>query len=257
MAFSGFEVPVAGGIRWPESASMLRDSGHWAGGLTDMGWCRFNEAVTGRGLLVFLAAVTLGSGARSVGEEARRALPLDLARSAAAAVEAMGVELAKGRVAVTLERMYSPWKDRAARRLGGMDKLVEVVVERRDRMQANGMQLVQFKAGMPTTGFEVKPVMKTDPVTGLKEVDHFQEWLVFVPTTIRYRVIEADTGKTRMLEKDGFQVAVAKQGTGEWKFIDGAKLTIEELRTLFPTLPSRRSQLGMPELSPWREPEKR
>ena len=122
----------------------FRDSGLSAGGLTDMGWCRFNEAVIGRGLLVFLAAVTLASWAKAAGGGTRQRLPLELARSAAAAVDAMGVELAKGRVAVTLERMYGPWKDRAARRLGGMDKLVEVVVERRDRMQANGMQSVSY-----------------------------------------------------------------------------------------------------------------
>ena len=226
----------------------------WEVGLTRLGWSRLNLAVsTPRGILPVLALVILVTGARVDGEEVRRTLPLDVAKSAAAAVDVMGVELTKGRVTVTLEKMYVPWKDRAARRLGGMDKLVEVVAERRDRMQANGMQLVSIKSRPATSGFEVKPVMKTDGVTGLKTVDHYQEWLVFVPTTIRYRVIEADTGKARLLEKDGFQVAVSRQGSNEWSFIDGAKLTIEELRTLFPTLPTRRSHLGMPELSPWRE----
>jgi hypothetical protein len=88
---------------------------------------------------------------------------------------------------------------------------------------------------------------------GLKEVDHYEEWLVFVPTTVRFRVIEADTGKARILEKDGFQVAVAKQGTEDWHFIEGAAVTVDDLRTLFPTLPVRRAQLGIPETSSWRD----
>ena len=228
-----------------------------ATGLTGPGWCRFNQLMHALRILSGMVAAVVMAGPLIAGSEVRRPLPPEVARSAAAAVDAMGVELSQGRVAVTLEKMYGPWKDRAARRLGGLDKLVEVVVERRNRMQANGMQLMQIKSRPPTNGFEVKPVMKTDEVTGLKEVDHYQEWLVFVPTTIRYRVIEADTGQARFLEKDGFQVAVAKQGTADWSFIDGAKLTVEELRTLFPTLPTRRSQLGMPDLSPWREVKSR
>lgn len=227
-----------------------------AGGLTTVGGHPFNHAVRSFVTVFPMLALAWVVCLPAQADSSRRPLPLDVARGAARAVDAMGVELVKGRVAVTLEKMYGPWKDRAARRLGGMDKLVQVVVERRDKMQEEGMQLAMLKAGAPTSGFEVRPVMKTDPKSGLKEVDHYQEWLVFVPTTIRYRVIESDTGKTRYIEREEFQVAVAKQGTDDWEFIDGSKLTIDELRTMFPTLSPRRSQLGMPGVGPWREPKK-
>jgi hypothetical protein len=215
-----------------------------------------NRGVRGmtRWVLVLLPALVAGARA----EAPRKPLPLEVARSAAAAVDAVGRELSQGRIAVTLEKMYEPWKDRAARRLGGMDKLVKVVADRRDRMQANGMQLVSMESRPPTSGFEVTPAMKIVPVGDNDEnfievVDHYQNWLVFVPTTVRYRVIEGDTGRTRLIESDSFQVAVARQGTNDWTFIDGAKLTVDELRTLFPTLPPTRAQLGIPEVSAWRE----
>lgn len=147
-----------------------------------------------------------------------------------------------GNYAHLMETMYGPWKAKEARRLGGEQALIrKVIVEIPQKMREQGLQITEIKAGRPTGAFEVNAIMRGGQVVG------FREWLVFVPTTQRCRV--AQEGRVRFVESSGFQVAIVSQGQNDWKFINGAGLSVDNLRRLFPTLPSKKEDLGLPVVS--------
>ncbi|NNC87020.1 MAG: hypothetical protein HKN82_01015 [Akkermansiaceae bacterium] len=158
-------------------------------------------------------------------------MPPDVLSSAAAATKRLGDEVVKGNYSYTIQRMYPRWKKRAAIREGGMEKLVEKLAQVPRQLRESGISMLSFDVQPPKSAFGVAS---------------FKEWIVFVPTVTRVRVIDPESRQVRRLEMTGYQVAVAKQAGGEWNFIDGAQLTVADLRSLFPTLPADREKLGLP-----------
>jgi len=51
------------------------------------------------------------------------------------------------------------------------------------------------------------------------------------------RVLRILGDQNQVIESRGYQVAISDKGTNDWTFIDGASLTVPELRSLFLTLP--------------------
>jgi hypothetical protein len=72
-----------------------------------------------------------------------------------------------------------------------------------------------------------------------KEVESliFTKWLVLVPTATKFRIIREGETKPLVIDSIGFQIAISEKGRNEWTFIDGSGLTVNDLRSLFGTLP--------------------
>ena len=163
--------------------------------------------------------------------------PPGVATSAVAAVEKLGDQVVRGNHRYAIDRMFPRWKARMAKRLGGMDKLEKQLEKVNEEMRLQGIHFMSFKpAGVPQV-FEVWPGKKTETVDG-KEVEVMikTKWLVLIPTVTRFRIID-DVGKYRYIESKGFQIAVSDKGKNDWYFMDGASVTVADLRSLFPTFP--------------------
>jgi len=160
----------------------------------------------------------------------------EVSASAVTAVRQLGVEVVQGHYKVAIDRMYPQWKERAAAKLGGMDKLEEKLADASREMVKQGVSMVSFQpSGVPQV-FEVWPGKKSQTANGKPaEILVYTKWLVIIPTTTRFNIIKDH--QNRVIESRGFQVAISDKGKNDWTFIDGAGLTVRELRSLFLTLP--------------------
>jgi hypothetical protein len=160
----------------------------------------------------------------------------EVAASAVAAVRQLGAEVVQGRYKVAVDRMYPQWKDRTARQLGGMDKLEAKMTEASREMTRQGVSMVSFQPAGESQVFEVWPGKKRQTANGKTgEIFVYTKWLVIIPTVTRFNIIRDH--QNQVIESRGFQVAISDKGTNDWTFIDGASLTVRELRSLFLTLP--------------------
>jgi hypothetical protein len=173
---------------------------------------------------------------------AQQAAPMEVTDSAVAAVKVLGDQVVLGKHQVAIERMYPEWKERAAKQAGGMDKL-EAALERVPKMMAQqGVQLISFKPQGAPTSYEVQMGKEVVSENG-KQVEKaiYKKWLVLIPTVTEYRIAApAEKGgvpKFAVIQTIGFQAAISEKGKNDWSFIDGASLTVAELRRLFVSLP--------------------
>lgn len=143
-----------------------------------------------------------------------------------------------GRFQVAVERMNPMWKERTAKRLGGMAELERQLAGVAQQMVQHGISMISFKPQGQPRSYEVGPGKKVDVVAG-EEVESliFTKWMVFIPTMTTFRVMLGGETKPRLIESKGFQVAISDKGKNDWSFIDGSGLTVNDLRGLFATLP--------------------
>lgn len=165
-------------------------------------------------------------------------VPSEVTASAVKAVEEMGREVVIGRYQVAVEKMYPAWKERAAKRVGGMGKLQQQLDGVAKQMLQQGISITDFKPTGQPRAFEVFPGKKVELVDG-KEVEKlvYTKWLVLVPTLTRFRAMIKGDPVAVNIESTGFQVAICDKGENQWSFIDGSAVTVNELRSLFITLP--------------------
>lgn len=165
--------------------------------------------------------------------------PADVVASATAAVAALGDEVVKGRYQVALERMNPDWKKRTAKRMqGGEEELEKQLAGVAKMMVQQGISMLSFKPQGQPRSYEVTPGKKVEKING-QDVESliYQKWLVIIPTVTKFRIIKPGEAKPIVIESIGFQVAISEKGKNDWSFIDGAGLTVNELRSLFATLP--------------------
>ncbi len=163
--------------------------------------------------------------------------PPDVLASAVAAVESLGNEVELGRYQVAVERMNPLWKERTAKRLGGMDRLEKELAGVAQQMVQNGISMISFKPEGKPRSYEVGAGKKVEKVNG-EEVESlvFSQWMVLIPTVTKFRITRPKE-KTLIIESIGFQVAISDKGKNNWSFIDGSGLSVNELRGLFFNLP--------------------
>ena len=169
--------------------------------------------------------------ARVWGETAPRAIGLE----AQAAVQAMADRVRQGDLEVTVTSIYPRWKHRMAMRNGGMAKLEKKLADSLQQIRTSGVLIQSYQAREPLSVMGVWPGKAVQPDGSEKMVT--TEWAAFVPTEAIYRVALPNGGGVKRLRVNGFQVAVRPKAGGEWTFIDGAFLTVQELRAVFPGLP--------------------
>ncbi len=167
-----------------------------------------------------------------------RDVPKEVVTSAVAAVEALGKEVVLGKYQVAIDRMYPPWKERYAKRLGGADQLEKQLEEVSKEMRRRGISITDFKPQGEPQAFQVYPGKQVEKING-KEVEslRYTKWLVMVPTVTRIRMLLEGDPIPVNIESTGFQVAIMDKGSNEWFFIDGSGIAVSDLRSLFITLP--------------------
>lgn len=165
-------------------------------------------------------------------------VPEEITNSAVKAVEALGREVVLGKYEVAIDRMYPQWKERAAKRMGGMEKLEKKLDDVAKEMLRRGISITAFKQQGQPRAFEVYPGKQVKVVDGKAiESMRYTKWLVLVPTVTRVRMLIKGDPVAVNYESTGFQVAISDKGSNEWFFIDGSAVTVNELRSLFITLP--------------------
>lgn len=185
-------------------------------------------------LLCFLFLIASVKGQDAVEE---RASP-EVVASAVKAVSDLGQQVVLGRYKYAMERMFPQWKDRAAKRLGGMEKLEKQLDSVADQMLRQGISITDFVPQGQPRAFEVIPGKKVAMVNG-QQVEQliYTKWLVLVPTLTKFRVFIKDDPKPVTIESTGFQIAISDKDKDDWTFIDGSGVTVNELRSLFINLP--------------------
>jgi hypothetical protein len=168
--------------------------------------------------------------------------PADVVASAVSAVAALGNEVVLGRYQVALERMNPLWKKRTADRMkGGMEQMEKELSGVAKQMVQQGISMISFKPQGQPRSFEVGTGTAVDKVNG-EDVESliFTKWLVMIPTVTKFRImhkIDGQAPKLVTIESIGFQVAISDKGKNNWTFIDGSGLTVNDLRSMFVTLP--------------------
>ena len=174
----------------------------------------------------------------SEGEVSTEAVPPQVVSSAVAAVAKLGDEVVLGRYQAAVERMYPVWKERAAKRMGGMPALEKQLAGVAAQMVQQGISIISFKPQGQPRSYEVVPgtrVVKENGV-GVERLV-FTKWLVMVPTVRKIRIMREGNPKPLVIESIGYQVAISDKGKNDWTFMDGADLKLNDLRGLFGTLP--------------------
>ncbi len=182
--------------------------------------------------------------------------PLEVVKSAVAAVEKLGSEVSRGNYAVAIERMNPLWKERLAKQTpGGMAEVQKQIEEAAQLMTKRGVSIISSIPQGPPRSYEVGPGKKVEKVNG-QEVESliYTKWMVFVPTLTQYRLFLEKERKSVIIEKVGYQVAVSEKGKNDWTFIDGSGLTLNTLRRLYVTLPQ---DMELPPIEERKAPETR
>ena len=83
------------------------------------------------------------------------AAPPDVVASAVAAVDKLGEEVVLGRYQVAVERMNPMWKERTAKRMGGMEALEKQLDGVATQMVQQGISMISFKPQGQPRSYEV------------------------------------------------------------------------------------------------------
>lgn len=185
-------------------------------------------------LLCFLISMASVKGQNAVEEKASP----EVVASAVRAVGELGKQVVLGRYQVAMERMFPQWKERTAKRLGGMDKLEKKFEAVPKTMLAQGISIMDSLPQGESRAFEVIPGKKVSIVDG-RQIEQliYTKWLVLVPTLTKFRLFIPNDPKPVFIESTGFQIAISDKDKNDWTFIDGADMTVNDLRSLFINLP--------------------
>ncbi len=179
--------------------------------------------------------------AREDSEVIAEAVQPDVVTSAVAAVAKLGEEVVLGRYQMAVERMNPLWKERTAKRMGGMEALGKQLDAVAAEMVKQGISMISCKPQGQPRVLQVSPGKKTVKESGANvEKLVYTKWLAFIPTVTKFRVmrkIEGQVPKQIIIESTSYQVAISDKGANDWTFIDGSGLKAGDLRSLFSTLP--------------------
>ena len=200
-------------------------------------WLAVVAALAGGGLLPAQETPPPAAAAGEA-EVMTELVPPEVVASAVEAVRKLGEQVVLGRYHVALERMNPLWKERTAARMGGMEALERQLAGVAAEMVRQGITMISFKPQGKPQVHEVSPGKMTIRENGTDaERLVFTKWLVMVPTVTRFRIISEGNPRPVVIESTGFQVAIADKGRLDWTVIDGAGVTVADLRGLFITLP--------------------
>ena len=167
---------------------------------------------------------------------AQAVAPREVVTSAVESVEALGKQVVLGNHKVAIEKMYPQWKERMAKRRGGIEKLEEELEGIGGMMARNGVNIISFKTQGAPRVYEVWPGKDAGGANAGQPV--FTKWMMLVPTVMQIRIMQGDDPKGHVINLHGFQIAISEKGRQDWTFINGSDVTVADLRSLFPALPA-------------------
>ena len=101
--------------------------------------------------------------------------------------------------------------------------------------------MISFKPQGKPVAYGVSPPALDVVVNGKKEQRLVNtKWMVLVPTVTHFRITRRDGAAPAEpidIESISYQVAISDRGKNDWTFIDGAGLTVNDLRSVFISLP--------------------
>jgi len=159
--------------------------------------------------------------------------PPEVVRSAVDSVEELGKQVVLGNHRAAIDGMYPQWKQRMAKRKGGIKALERELEGIGEVLARNGMSIISFKAEGAPKVYEVFP-----DGGGEDGEMKFKKWLVLIPTVTQFRIMQPGQPKGHVINSHGFQVAISEKGEDDWSFINGSDVTVSDLRSLFITLPA-------------------
>ena len=183
--------------------------------------------------IFFLVVTMLGL---ATGLQAQTTAPIEVVNSAIAAVNDLGKQVVLGKMKTSMERMYPQWRQRLSERAGGDAALEKTFDEMMAEMMKQGTTMISFKTfGFPTV-YDVYPGKKVEMVDG-KSVETLinTKWMLLIPTEIRYRVMNG--ASPLIIESKGYQISISEKDKINWTFIDGAGLKVQDMRSMFISLP--------------------
>lgn len=172
-----------------------------------------------------------------------REKPLHL-QLAKLATEQLTDEILKGNTDFAIANIYPRWKKQLSMRFGGEANFLKRARETVTEMNRQNTVITDIKVGVPNTIYYVwLKKMKNKSVIYFP-FDYTTQKLVIVPTSVHATIDEIDkeTGKKIKIIKNSFQIAIYDEATKSWSFISGGSISINQLRSLFPTLPMNMTQ---------------
>ena len=164
--------------------------------------------------------------------------PPEVVASAVKAVEDLGREVVMVHYQVAVDRMFPQWKERTAKRMGGMEKLQQQLDGVADQMIRQGIAIIDSVPQGQPRAFEVDAGKKVEVIDGVDiEKLRYTKWLVLVPTVTKFRALIKGDPVAVIIESTCFQVAISEKGKADWTFIDGSTVSVNDLRSLFGNLP--------------------
>ena len=173
---------------------------------------------------------------------AQEAAPAAVIGSAVDAVEELGRQVVLGNHRAAIDHMYPQWKERMAKRKGGVEALEKELDGIGETLARNGVSIISFRTEGRPTLHEVWPGQGPDGQAT------FEKWLVLIPTVTEFRIMHGEQPRGQVVKSHGFQVAIANKDEMKWGFINGSDVSVSDLRALFITLPP---ELELPQV--WRE----
>jgi len=181
----------------------------------------------------------------------RGIVPPEVLRSAMEATQVLCDQTVKGDMTIAVKKMYPKWKKKEARKVGGAAKLEALLLGKLKEAKAHGVNITLMKARQPISAFEVNFGLEEQVVNGQRvKKGVYREWLVFVPVVQFVTAENRATNPPEIVDMrmEGYQVAICKKGTNDWTFIDGSTMKAFQLRQLFPYLPAKDEDLGLPKI---------
>jgi len=166
---------------------------------------------------------------------AQAVAPPEVVKSAIASVEVLGKKVVNSDFRAAIDQMYPQWKERMAKRKGGIKKLEQELEGVGEMMARNGVQIISFKVSGAPKSYEVWPGDTSESADG--EIN-YTKWLMLIPTVTQFRIFHDKGPKAAVIDSHGFQVAISDKGKNDWTFINGSDVTVSDLRSLFITLPA-------------------
>jgi hypothetical protein len=161
--------------------------------------------------------------------------PPEVVKSAISSVEALGKKVVNSDYKAAIDSMYPQWKERMAKRKGGIKELEKELEGLGEMMSRSGVQIISFKTIGAPKSYEVWPGNNENSVD---EEINYTKWMLLIPTVTQFRIFHNDSPKAAVINSYGFQVAIADKGQNNWTFINGSDVSVSDLRSLFITLPA-------------------
>ena len=186
-------------------------------------------------------------GKKAVTSDHTLIVPPVEAESARIAVQKLGDKIKQGDFMYGYQTMYPRYKKRQES-LHGVAKLKTQFQNAGGELLKLGVTIKDFTAKHPTGYFRVWPKIKDEVKAKIKRGeqqktkagDIYYHWLMIVPTTQTWSFLSQRGGKTRYLQRNEFQIAIAKvaeiPGQEQWSFIS-SEIKEQQIRSIFPSIP--------------------